>query len=356
MTVRRRTHIRASTFAAGTARWSTHLPWLTVEETSAAGTGPRESLGPGDVAVVTVSYRGDLELARDLCASVDRFLVEGAEHILVVPRADLPLFEPLAGARRRIVTVESVLPRGYVQLPVPRRVRIGRRFDKRIREIWAGPGGVVRGWIVQQIVKLSAPSFTDREVIVFADSDIVLVAPLTADRLARAGMVRLYRVPGAAASLPTHIRWHEVSARLLGLEPCGYLGADYIGNLITWRRTTILSLQERVSHVADGRRWDKVVARQHHFSEYVVYGIFADLVLPDNESGHFPAVEDLVHAGWFFDLDTERGVTEFVNGFTPGQVGVAIQSTERFTLAERRELIRRATAGAIPSGTIDGDQ
>ena len=141
-----------------------------------------------------MSYRGDLELARDLCLSVDRFLAR-PEHILVVPRADLDLFEPLAGARRRIVTVESVLPRGYVQLPIPRRIHVGP-FDKRIREIWAGPGGVVRGWIVQQILKLSAPSFTDREVVVFADSDIVLVAPLTVDQLAQDGLVRLYRVQG----------------------------------------------------------------------------------------------------------------------------------------------------------------
>ncbi|UUZ60409.1 hypothetical protein [Nocardioides sp. B-3] len=50
--------------------------------------------------------------------------------------------------------------------------------------------------------------------------------------------------------------------------------------------------------------------------------------------------EDLVHAGWFFDLATDRGVEQFVRGFTPGQLGVAIQSTERFTLAERRELVR----------------
>ncbi|UUZ60410.1 DUF6492 family protein [Nocardioides sp. B-3] len=136
------------------------------------------------MAVVTVSYRGDLELARDLCLSMDRFLAEGAEHIPVVPRGDLALFEPLAGGRRRIVTVESVLPRGYMQLPAPRRIRIGP-FDRRIREIWTGPGGVVRGWIIQQILKLSAPSFTDRELIVFADSDIVLVAPLSVDSLAR---------------------------------------------------------------------------------------------------------------------------------------------------------------------------
>jgi hypothetical protein len=313
-----------------------------------------ETLGAGDVSVVTVSYRGDLELARELCRSVDRFLPADVEHVLVVPRADVGLFASLAGGRRRMVTVESVLPRGYVQLPVPRTIRVGP-FERRLREIWASPGGLVRGWIVQQIVKLSAPSFVKREVVVFADSDIVLVAPLVPERLTRGDRVRLYQVPGAAADLPTHIRWHDVSARLLGLEPRGYLGADYIGNLITWRRSTIQRLQEHLGRTG-GRRWDKVVARQHAFSEYVVYGVFADHVLGEEASGHYPAAEDLVHAGWFFDLATDDGVEEFVNGFTPGQVGVAIQSTERFSLKERREMVRRIVAGGTAAGGREGDR
>ena len=86
------------------------------------------------------------------------------------------------------------------------------------------------------------------------------------------------------------------------------------------------------------------MARQHDFSEYVVYGVFADHVLGEEASGHYRAAEDLVHAGWFFDLATDDGVEEFVNGFTHGQVGVAIQSTERFSLAERREMVRRIMA------------
>ncbi len=313
-----------------------------------------KKLSAADVALVTVSYRGDLELARDLCRSVDTHVPKDVEHVLLVPRADVPVFAALSGGRRRIVTIESVLPRGYVQVPAPRSIRVGR-LHRRIREIWAGPGGLIRGWIIQQVVKLSSPSFTDREIVVFADSDIVFVAPLGVDRLTDGDRVRLYRVPDAAADLDTHVRWHDVSAGLLGLEPRGYLGADYIGNLITWRRSTVLALQERLAEVG-GRRWDKVVARQRHLSEYVLYGVFADLVLDDSRSGLYRTPEDLVHAGWFYDLGTDEGIREFLDGFSPGQVAVAIQSTERFTLAERREMVRRIAAGnaeprAVPART-----
>ena len=312
-----------------------------MDPTSSAGSPPRQ-FRPEDVSLLTVSYRGDLELARDLCATVDRFWMPGAEHVLVVPEADLALFEPLVGPSRRVVTVESVLPKGYVQLPAPRRVRVGP-LNWRIREIWAYPGGVVRGWIVQQVIKLASPSFIDREVIVLADSDIVLVAPVTIDRLVHGDSVRLYRSPEASADLATHVRWHEVSAELLGFEPRGYLGSDYIGNLITWRRSNVLELQRHLSRVA-GKRWDKVVARQRQFSEYTLYGIYAEHVRGEERSGHRAEAEDLVHAGWFFDLDGDEGIEEFVDGLTPGQLGVAIQSTEPFTLEERRELIRRTTA------------
>jgi hypothetical protein len=320
-----------------------------MDQTSSAGSAPRQ-LRPEDVSLLTVSYRGDLELARDLCATVDRFWMSGAEHVLVVPEADLALFEPLAGPSRRVLTVESVLPKGYVQLPVPRQVRVGP-LSWRIREMWAYPGGVVRGWIVQQVIKLASPSFIDREVIVLADSDIVLVAPVTIDRLVHGDSVRLYGSPGASADLATHVRWHEVSAELLGFEPRGYLGSDYIGNLITWRRSTVLELQRHLSRVA-GKRWDKVVARQRRFSEYTLYGIYAEHVRGAERSGHRAEAEDLIHAGWFFDLDGDEGIEEFVDGFTPGQLGVAIQSTEPFTLEERRELIRRTTARLAPTPPV----
>lgn len=310
-----------------------------------ATSGSPGPFSEGDVALVTVSYRGDLDLARDLSRSVDTYLSDNIEHILVVPRSDVALFEPLRSSRRRIVAKEDVLPRGYVKLPAPRTLHVGP-WRRHIREMWAADyTRLVRGWILQQVVKLSAPSFTDREIIVFADSDIMFVAPLPVDRLAEGDRVRLYRVPDAASDLVTHVRWHDVAARLLGLEPRGYLGADYIGHLTTWRRSTILLLQDRLATVS-GQRWDRVVARQSHVSEYVLYGIFAEFVLGNEASGHRPTREDLVHASWFYDLGTDSGVQAFLSGFAEGQVAVAIQSTESFALEERRDLVRRIVDGS----------
>lgn len=292
------------------------------------------------VCVITISYRGDFELARDLCVSIDRFADPAIEHILVVPRSDLPLFAPLAYGTRRVVTVEDVLPQGYKKLPLPRQITLGRYYRRLIREVWLGPNGLVRGWIVQQILKLSAPAITRRDVIVFADSDIVLVRPMSATLFTTGSMVRLYRVPGATEDSAMHQEWHTVSARLLGLETMAYFGADYIGNLVTWRREVILQLQARITAIA-GESWDSIIARERAFSEYILYGIFAEHVLGLSGSGHLPTGQDLVHAGWHYSLNTPAGLDDFVKGLGADQVGVAIQSTENFTIDERRLLIRR---------------
>ena len=295
-----------------------------------------------DVSLVTVSYRGDLELARALCRSVDDFLDPEIEHILVVSRADADLFAPLCSERRRIVLVEDVLPAGYHRIPAPQQIRIGP-FRRRVRELWKAPSGLARGWIIQQIVKLAAPTFCDRQTIVFADSDIELLGDLPASRLLIGNRTRLYRVPGATTDSADHLRWHRSAARLLGLTETGYLGSDYIGNLISWRTDALHRLQERLQEVS-GRRWDTVIARQSAFSEYILYGAFVEHVLGEDASGHAFTEEDLVHAGWFYDLATPEGIAAFRSGMKPQHVAVAIQSTEGFTLDGRRALIEGVRA------------
>lgn len=298
-----------------------------------------------DVSLVTVSYRGDLELAKELCASIDRFAEPGIEHILLVPDADISRFAPLVVGNRRLVSVEDVLPPGYSRIPLPQRIGIGPFFQRRVREVWRAPAGIVRGWIIQQILKLSAPLLTDRSIIAFADSDIVLVRELEAHHFVAEGCVRLFRVPGATEDSEMHRRWHAASARLLGLPPRAYFGADYIGNLITWRRDIVLELQRHLEG-AGNERWDKIIAHQRAFSEYVLYGIFVEQVCGLNESGHRATSEDLVHAGWHYELDTPEGLQEFVSGLRKHHVGVAIQSTEDFSVDLRRELIGRILAEA----------
>jgi len=290
-------------------------------------------------SLITISYKGDLALAEELCASVDRYAGPGIEHVLIVPRNELNLFRPMANARRRVISKEEVLPRGYTMLPLPYEVDLRPVFYKLLREMWWSPTGFVRGWIMQQILKLSAPSVCDSDILVFADSDNVLIRPTGIEHFMVDRKVRLYHAPGETADSTIHKKWHRVSARLLGLRETDYFGADYIGHLVTWTPDNVLSLQAKLEEIS-GRPWDQVIARELAFSEYVLYGIYTEHVL-GAASGQTPSAKKIVHASWHYPVDTAEGQRDFINGLEPHHVGVAIQSTDGFSLEERRSFIEK---------------
>jgi hypothetical protein len=50
----------------------------------------------------------------------------------------------------------------------------------------------VRGWIVQQVIKLAT---SEDDVVLVADSDVEFVRPFTVETFVRDGVVRFYRKP-----------------------------------------------------------------------------------------------------------------------------------------------------------------
>jgi hypothetical protein len=293
-----------------------------------------------DVSLITVSYRGDYALAAELCASVEAYVPADIEHVLVVPRADVALFLPLKTKRRRIVLVEDLLPTSWRQLPLPS--RIATPFGTwRPRSLWATPQGLMRGWVLQQIVKLSCDIATPRGTLVFADSDIVFVRPLAVDRLFRDNRTRLYHRTGETKDSERHRAWHRAAAEILGHPATDYFGADYIGNLITWRRDTLVALHEHIAKVT-GRDWQAALAGRRALSEYILYGAFAEHVLGE-ASGHYLDTEDLVHASWHYDLANAQSRAAFQGGLEPHHVAVLIQSTEDMAPSDRRRFIKSMT-------------
>jgi hypothetical protein len=227
------------------------------------------------------------------------------------------------------------------------RLQIGP-FSRRFREMWLTPVGLMRGWIMQQIVKLSSDTVTTADIIVFADSDLVFVAPLTMEHLTRRDRVRLYIRPGETRDSANHRSWHAAAAKLLGLPASEYFGADYIGNPISWRRDVLAKLKERIAEVS-GRRWQEELAATPAFSEFVLYGVFADHVLGDAASGHYHDEKDLTHASWHYDTEN-GGLEAFTRGLANEQVAVLVQSTEDLGVEDRRKLIEEMIAARATRG------
>ena len=192
------------------------------------------------VAFVTPSYRLDLER----CALLNRSLGACApsfEHWIVVDRGDLGLFRPLQNNRTHVVAKEDVLPLWLRRVDT---LRIGLRSN-----IWVqARGRPIRGWLLQQLVKLAIAESLSADVLVHADSDVVLLRPFSAASLVdECGRVRLYERPAHVdQALPEHIRWHRSAERLLDLGPAEVPMPDFISSLVPWKRQNAVALLEHI--------------------------------------------------------------------------------------------------------------
>ena len=108
----------------------------------------RAATGAPSVAFVTVSYGPDRDRCGLLCRSMDALAPATSDHVIIVDRADLPQFRELESGHRRIVATEDVLPNRVWRLEAR---RVGLRSN-----VFLHLGKPIRGWLVQQLVKLAA--------------------------------------------------------------------------------------------------------------------------------------------------------------------------------------------------------
>ena len=297
-----------------------------------------------EITVVTPSYRNDFELAVDLCRSLDVHFQARFDHVLIVPKRDLALFSRLASAHRRVLTKEDVLrAHGFHKLPTPTRVRIPGLVDLKFREQWWCAGaGRVSGWVVQQIIKLSAPDFTAAPVLLFIDSDVYFFKDFDAGRLYSDDFVKLHRY-ATGSELATHQGWYQTALRLLGVARDAPPMMNYIGSLVAWRRDVVLALRRRLETV-NGQDWRRVIAECRSISEYILYGAYC-AVAPQG-TGHVFEDLRLAHALW--TPGTEADIPNVAAAVRDEHVAIHVQSTMPLTVERRRELIG-AILAELPS-------
>ena len=176
------------------------------------------------LAVITPSFAPDFELCADLHRSVLDYSPDSVHHHIIVPRQDLKLFGRLAGSRTHIHCEADLLPRSFVSIPFSKfTVNLVRPFPP------------VRGWILQQVLKLAAVAASEDDVVLLVDSDIEFLRPFTVKTFFRDGVVRFYGKPrGIDERLPRHMIWHRVARALLGLPAAELPYTDYISSLLAW--------------------------------------------------------------------------------------------------------------------------
>jgi hypothetical protein len=284
-------------------------------------------------SIVTPSYIRDLALAKELCSSIDKFVSPDIQHILVVPAGDRPSFAELESERRRVITQESVIPWYFKRIPAPRKLHIPGIVNRPLRQVWLSPVGLLSGWLIaNSIVKIAAPSYCNTDIIVLADSDMGIIRPIDAKTFEVNGKIPLH----AKKVEPIHQAWHRSAAKLLGLPPKDYFGADFIGHLVAWKRENVVLLQKHIESTM-GAPWPLAVARLRDVAETITYGVFCQEILGE-KSGHV-FFDGYTHSYWFGDWEDGRSLDKFVDGFSEDSLAVLIQSTIPLEIEERRRVL-----------------
>ncbi len=281
-----------------------------------------------DTALITVSYGPDVARCRRLCGTIDRHVTDFLEHLIIIPRRDLALFRDLESERRRVLTIESMMPGTYWQLPFS---------NWSIMASWLPYPrlAAMRGWIVQQLVKLGSSAATDAEILCMIDSDVQFCRPFSVSRFITDGKVRLQTVDWDKPPSDRHPQWQVTAEKLLGLEPEPF-SRDYIGNMITWHRDHLQAMLAHIEKV-HGAPWYIVVGRGLRFSEYILYGNFNDRVL-GNESRHLNECPHYCFELW--DPEEVEALRRGEARMSDEQIAVLIQSKIGLSEEEEQALIR----------------
>ena len=273
-----------------------------------------------DLAIVTPSYAPDLELFAELRRSVLDHFPTDVTHFVIVPRCDVEAFAHFRGARCEVIPEPELVPRHVVKVPWT-----GLHFNPR------RPFPPIRGWVLQQLLKLASVDIVNANTIVLVDSDVVFVRPVDQETFAPAGRARFFRLDAAIDDrLPRHVRWHAVASRLLGVAPEGLPLPDYVTSLNTWDRQTVFDLLQRIEDVA-GRSWFDVIGRELHFSEWTLYGKFVDRFIDIPSSS-----DTLCHTYWDPRPLDQASADRFVTDIADTDVAVMISAKSRTPLAVRR--------------------
>jgi hypothetical protein len=256
-------------------------------------------------AFITPSYAPDFQRCKLLCWSIKKFISFPIKHYIIVEQKDFNLFQELADSHTKIIIKEEILPTWIKRIPF---------FDK--KNIWFNFRGyqsgnwLLRGWLVQQIIKIAAAQYIEQEVLIFLDSDVAFIDSFDARTLIRDGEVRLFRVENVSAC-ETGEEWKDSAKHLLGLPHEFSFYDNYVAQVITWKRSTLLRLYQHIEKVHQ-RGWLEVLSEVKHLSEYVLYGVFASYVLKEN-AGHYD--DHLQKICWCYWKDIPMSNTELENFF-----------------------------------------
>lgn len=268
-------------------------------------------------AIVTPSFAGDFERCRLLAESIERF-VEG-EHYVLVDDIDIPQFRELERFGTRIVDSRDLISSNYKRLPFSR--------------VWMSKRGrPVRGWMTQQLRKMAFAAQAPTEHFLFVDSDIVFVRSFAPNEFHRNGRSPLFMTEWFNKE---SLGWANQSRRLLQLpgkdSSHGYVHPTF------WTREVTRKMLEALETRGP---WQDVISSQSSFSEYTLYGIFAEEKVGLDELGLYPFNEPLMHLSWAYDTSNPVERDRFIRDLPETSYAMMFHSKHRTPVTAYEQQVR----------------
>jgi hypothetical protein len=204
-----------------------------------------------------------------------------------------------------------------------------------------------KGWLIQQIAKLSMARHADEPVLVNVDSDVRFLRPIDPALFTRDGKTRLYRLPGGVTRDMPHVKWNRNVSRLLDVAPDAMPPNDYVGNVISWDRKLVL---EACAHVEKIARvpWYVAFTRARLASEYFLYGLYLDRVVGLDAAPVWIDNRSWCHTYWGPGPLPAADVATFVASMSDDDIAFSVAgytATDRRIVTKATNLALRRVAG-----------
>lgn len=293
-----------------------------------------------EVVILTCSMKKDIELFELLARSFDECAGKEVRHMVVVPRREIHLFRRFSSPQRDILAQEDVIPFRIFKLPgfLKHLEPIASGFR---RPLYISPElKIIRGWILQQIIKIEVSRKFNGKAIVHTDSDVFFFRDITPESFLKSESPRFFRVEGKTSN-PMHSIWMEACSRILGVNVPSDYHAHYVENCVVWNPSLVRDMVERIERNHKDK-WYNVILREKTLSEYYIYGVHSDLCVgrnPKTETG-----TSITKSYWPPKDKEEFDLDGLYRGLKSEQKAFAVQSTFPLSIEERYKIFKEARA------------
>ena len=293
----------------------------------------KSKTGNGEVKLITCSMLKDLDNFSVLSSTMDECIKGDFKHLVIVPKCDTKYFQKFANQNRDIVAQEELLPRNLLMLTDFGKIlpKVSKRFR---RPIYLDRNfKMLRGWIIQQLLKLEATRLSDTQAVMHIDSDVLFFRDMQNKDMFIEGKPIIFHVDRHSTDQTNPI-WTASAEKILNQKSDEDSEGNYVENCIVWDTQIVRDMIDHIEAV-HGAGLFEVLSKQKSISEYQTYGIFSG---PYVANGQLRAIKTSICNSIWEPGSYEDYMKSVEMNMDPRHCAIGIQSTTDFPADQRIRL------------------